>query len=128
VFGILQRTGTIAAIVHDLLARFAASGILLPIILMIVVAIGGSTFGMGEELIPLVPVFLLVSREMGCDRIFGLSLVFIASGVGFAAATTMCPRPPHPAAAAIATDPAGRVPRTAARRQSPAPGRRRRIG
>lgn len=88
VFGIIQRTGTIAAILQGLLTRFAGSGRLLTIILMSVVAVGGSTLGMGEELIPLVPIFLLVSKEMGYDRIFGLALVFLAAAVGFAAATT----------------------------------------
>lgn len=88
VFGILQRTGTITAVIHALLARFAATGRLLPVILMTVVAIGGSTLGMGEELIPLVPIFLLVSKEMGGDRIFGVALVYLSAAVGFAAATT----------------------------------------
>jgi uncharacterized ion transporter superfamily protein YfcC len=88
VFGIIQRTGTIAAILQALLTTFAGSGALLTIILMTVVAIGGSTLGMGEELIPLVPIFLLVSRQMGYDRVFGLALVYLAAAVGFAAATT----------------------------------------
>jgi len=88
VFGILQRTGTIVAVVHALMERFRNSGMLLTIVLMTAIAIGGSTLGMGEEFIPLVPVFLIVSKELGCDRIFGLALVFVAVEVGFAAATT----------------------------------------
>lgn len=88
VFGILQRTGTIAAVIHGLLARFSRTSAVLPVVLMTVVAIGGSTLGMGEELIPLVPIFLLVSKEMGSDRIFGVALVYLSAAVGFAAATT----------------------------------------
>ena len=88
VFGILQRTGTITAVIHALLNRFANSGPLLTIILMIVIAIGGSTLGMGEEFIPLVPVFLIVSKNLGYDRIYGLALVLLAAEMGFAAATT----------------------------------------
>jgi uncharacterized ion transporter superfamily protein YfcC len=88
VFGIIQRTGTIAAVLGALLTRLAGSGRLLTVILMTVVAIGGSTLGMGEELIPLVPIFLLVARQLGYDRVFGLALVYLASAVGFAAATT----------------------------------------
>lgn len=87
-FGILQRAGTIAAVIHALLDRFAGSGPLLTIVLMTAVGAGGSTLGMGEELIPLVPVFLMVSREMGRDRVFGVALVYLGAAVGFAAATT----------------------------------------
>ncbi len=88
VFGILQRTGTIVAVLHKLLGRFRDSGPLLTIVLMTFIAIGGSTLGMGEEFIPLVPLFLLVSKELGYDRVFGLALVIVAAEVGFAAATT----------------------------------------
>ncbi len=88
VFGILQRTGTIVAALHALMDRFRHSTTLLTVILMTAIAIGGSTLGMGEEFIPLVPIFLIISKEMGYDRIFGMALVFIAAEVGFAAATT----------------------------------------
>ncbi len=88
VFGILQRTGTITAVIQALLNRFSKSGPLLTVILMTVIAIGGSTLGMGEEFIPLVPVFLIVSKNLGYDRIYGLALVFLAASMGFAAATT----------------------------------------
>ncbi len=88
VFGILQRTGVITAGLQKLLSRFGNSGPLLTIVLMSVLALGGSTLGMGEEFIPLVPIFLLVSKKLGYDRIYGLALVIVAAEVGFAAATT----------------------------------------
>jgi uncharacterized ion transporter superfamily protein YfcC len=88
VFGILQATGMITAVIQELVNRFSSSGPLLTIILMVVISIGGSTLGMGEEFIPLVPVFLYVSKELGYDRIYGLALMMIAADVGFAAATT----------------------------------------
>jgi uncharacterized ion transporter superfamily protein YfcC len=88
VFGILQDTGTIPAVVHAILDRLRHSWRLLTVVLMTLIAIGGSTLGMGEELIPLVPIFLIVSKEIGCDRIYGVALVYVAGAVGFAAATT----------------------------------------
>ncbi len=88
VFGILQRTGMISAVIQGLLNRFSDSGPLLTIILMLVLSIGGSTLGMAEEFIPLVPIFLIVAKEMGYDRIYGVALVIVAAEVGFAAATT----------------------------------------
>lgn len=88
VFGILQRTGTISAVLHALLDRFSNSGPLLTVVLMAVVGVGGSTLGMGEEFIPLVPVFLIVSKELGYDRIYGLAIVMLGADIGFASATT----------------------------------------
>lgn len=88
VFGILSRTGTINAAIQSLLNRFSNSGPLLTIIMMVTLAIGGSTLGMGEEFIPLVPIFLIVSKRLGYDRIYGLALVLLAAETGFAAATT----------------------------------------
>jgi uncharacterized ion transporter superfamily protein YfcC len=88
VFGILQATGTIPAILASVLDRLRSSWRILTIVLMSAMAIGGSTLGMGEELIPLVPIFLIVAKEIGCDRIYGVALVYVAGAVGFAAATT----------------------------------------
>jgi uncharacterized ion transporter superfamily protein YfcC len=88
VFGILQETGTIPAVLHTVLERLRHSWRLLTIVLMSAMAVGGSTLGMGEEFIPLVPIFLIVAKEIGCDRIYGVALVYVAGAVGFAAATT----------------------------------------
>jgi uncharacterized ion transporter superfamily protein YfcC len=88
VFGILQETGTIPAILGSVLNRLRSSWRLLTVVLMVGMGIGGSTLGMGEEFIPLVPIFLIVAKEIGCDRIFGVALVYVAGAVGFAAATT----------------------------------------
>jgi uncharacterized ion transporter superfamily protein YfcC len=88
VFGILQKTGTIMAFIQKLLDMFGHSANMLVIILMIAVSLGASTLGMGEEFIPLVPIFLIVAKEIGCDRIYGVALVYVAGAVGFAAATT----------------------------------------
>lgn len=88
VFGILQRTGTIMAFIQKLLDTFGSNAKLLVIILMITVAIGASTLGMGEEFLPLIPLFLIVSKKLGYDRMFGVGMVWLAAEVGFAAATT----------------------------------------
>jgi uncharacterized ion transporter superfamily protein YfcC len=55
---------------------------------MIAVSVGASTLGMGEEFIPLIPLFLVVSKKLGYDRVFGLGIVWLAAEAGFAAATT----------------------------------------
>jgi uncharacterized ion transporter superfamily protein YfcC len=88
VFGILEKTGVITAGIGRLIEKLHGRGPLLVIVLMTVLAIGGSTLGMGEEFIPLVPVFLLVSKRLGYDRIFGMAIVLVGAEVGFAASTT----------------------------------------
>ena len=87
-FGILQRSGTIAATIGRLLDMFGQSAPLLTVAVMRALAIGGSTLGMGEEFIPLVPMFLLVSHRLGYDRLYGVALVSLSAEVGFAASTT----------------------------------------
>jgi uncharacterized ion transporter superfamily protein YfcC len=88
VFGILQETGTIPAFLHAVLERLRHSWQLLTIVLMTLIAVGGSTLGMGEEYIPLIPIFMIVAKEIGVDRIYGVALIYVAGQVGFAAATT----------------------------------------
>ena len=88
VFGILQKTGTISAFIHKLLDLFGHKAEVLVVVLMIAVAAGASTLGMGEEFIPLIPLFLIVSKNLGYDRVFGLGIVWLAAQSGFAAATT----------------------------------------
>jgi uncharacterized ion transporter superfamily protein YfcC len=88
VFGILQKTGTIMAFIQKLLDMFGHSANMLVIILMIAVSVGASTLGMGEEFLPLIPLFLVVSKKLGYDRVFGLGIVWLAAEAGFAAATT----------------------------------------
>jgi len=87
-FGILQRAGTIAACIQKLLDHAGHSAPLLTVVVMTIIGIGGSTLGLGEELIPLVPVFLLLSYKLGYDRIYALAMVHLAAAMGFAAATT----------------------------------------
>ncbi|PIE02222.1 MAG: C4-dicarboxylate ABC transporter permease [Acidobacteria bacterium] len=87
-FGILQRTGVITATLESLMKKLDKQGPLLTVVLMLVMAVGGSTLGMGEEFIPLIPIFLIVSKKMGYDRVYAVAMVMIAAQLGFAASTT----------------------------------------
>jgi uncharacterized ion transporter superfamily protein YfcC len=88
VFGILEHTGVITASVGKLVERLQGRGALLTVVVMTVFAAGGSTLGMGEEFIPLVPVIVMMARRLDYDALYGLALVLVAAQVGFAAATT----------------------------------------
>ncbi len=88
VFGILQKTGTIIAFLQKMLKVFGKTPNLLIILMMISIGIAASTLGMGEELLPLIPLFLILSKKLGYDRIMGVAIVWVAAEIGFAAATT----------------------------------------
>lgn len=88
VFGIITKTGTITAVIQSLIDKFGNSGPALTIVLMVIISAAGSTLGMAEEFIPLIPVFLFVSHKLGYDKIYGMALVFVSAEIGFASATT----------------------------------------
>ena len=87
-FGMIKQTGTITAVIQALITKFSNSGTALTVVLMLSISAAGSTLGMGEEFIPLVPVFLYVSHKLGYDKLYGLALVFVSAEIGFASATT----------------------------------------
>jgi uncharacterized ion transporter superfamily protein YfcC len=57
------------------------------ILIMIVFGLFGSVFGMSEETIAFIIIFVPLAISMGYDSIVGVSLCFIAAGLGFAGAT-----------------------------------------
>jgi len=87
-FGVLERTGVITATIQLLLERLSAFSGLLTAVIMVVLGVAGSTLGMGEEFIPLIPVFVVLAQRMGYDRIYAVAMVNLSAQIGFAAATT----------------------------------------
>jgi uncharacterized ion transporter superfamily protein YfcC len=75
VLALIQHTGTINVFINLLLHKFGDSPILLSFILFIFIASASSFMGMGAEFIPLAPIFLLISKRLGYDRIFGVGLL-----------------------------------------------------
>ena len=89
VFGVVQATGTIEfairRITAGLTARPALERLMIPV-LMIVFSLGGSVFGMAEEVIPFVLIFVPLALSLGYDSIVGTSIPFLGAAAGFAAA------------------------------------------
>jgi len=57
------------------------------VLIMTVFSIFGSVFGMSEETIAFIIIFVPMSISMGYDSIVGVCLCFFAAGLGFAGAT-----------------------------------------
>ena len=68
-----------------LLRKLGIDNIVLTAI-MLMFSIFGATFGMSEETIAFVIIFIPLAISMGYDSIVGVSLCFVAAGLGFAGA------------------------------------------
>ncbi|MEO8382347.1 MAG: Na+/H+ antiporter NhaC family protein [Acidobacteriota bacterium] len=88
-FNVIQETGTI----HFAIKRITAAlrtrpfleKLLIPV-LMIIFSLGGSIFGMGEETIPFILIFVPLAISLGYDSIVGTAIPFLGAAAGFAAA------------------------------------------
>lgn len=85
-FGVLQETRAIEAGIGRLLKLLRGKiWVLIPII-MILFSLGGAVFGMSEETIPFIPIFVSLCIAMGYDSITGAAIVLCGSSAGFAGA------------------------------------------
>ena len=69
-----------------LIRKIGVNNIIMTLI-MIVFSLFGSVFGMSEETIAFIIIFVPMAISMGYDSIMGVSLCFFAAGLGFAGAT-----------------------------------------
>ncbi len=88
-FAVFQETGAVESGIcglTDVLARRPAlKGLVIPV-LMTVFSLAGGIFGMAEEIIPFVIIFIPLARRLGYDSIVGISIPFLGAAAGFAAA------------------------------------------
>ncbi|MGL6200212.1 MAG: YfcC family protein [Lachnospiraceae bacterium] len=87
VFSIVGSGAFSAGINRLLSSRVKDSKLLIPVI-MIVLAIAGSTYGEMDTVYGLIPIFIGLSLALGYDAIVGMCMTTMATAVGFAAATT----------------------------------------
>jgi uncharacterized ion transporter superfamily protein YfcC len=85
-FSILNETGAIAAGTHRLVRMMKGKEHLLIPVIMTFFSLFGAVFGMCEEAMPFVLIFVPLALSLGYDSFVGVSLTFVAAGVGFAGA------------------------------------------
>jgi len=88
-FAVLQRTAAIDSLIKSIAkahtrSRFVRAAII-PVFVTLF-SLGGATFGMSEEVIPFILIFIPLALALGYDSIVGVSIPFVGSQVGFAAA------------------------------------------
>ena len=88
-FNILQETGAvefgIKRLVRAISTRPALEWLVIPI-LMVVFSLAGAIFGMAEETIPFIVIFIPMARALGYDSLVGMCIPFLGSAAGFACA------------------------------------------
>ncbi|MDX1419008.1 MAG: TIGR00366 family protein [Rubricoccaceae bacterium] len=88
-FAVLQKTGAVDAALRRLV-RLSQQSRLIEVLLiplfMALFSLGGAVFGMAEETIPFVLIFVPLALALGYDSITGVSIPFLGSAAGFAAA------------------------------------------
>lgn len=86
-FYILNETKLLPLIVNRVAIAFKEKRYLLIAILCLCFMIFGSVLGLFEEIVPLVPILVQLSLNMGWDQFIGLGISILSTGFGFAAAT-----------------------------------------
>ena len=85
---LLKETGLIEGIILLIVSKFKNNEFMLLSVLTFVFMALGAFIGVFEEVVPLVPLIIILSRRMGWDDLTGLGISVLATGLGFAAAVT----------------------------------------
>jgi uncharacterized ion transporter superfamily protein YfcC len=88
-FGVFQKTKAVSSAIMGIAKAHNNSKmlrVLLIPVLMTAFSFAGATFGMSEEVIPFILVFIPLSLMLGYDSIVGVAIPFIGAGAGFAGA------------------------------------------
>lgn len=88
-FNVLHKTEAIDAMIKSVAQAHRKSALVRATIIPLFVtlfSLGGATFGMNEEAIPFVLIFIPLALALGYDTVTGVAIPFVGSQVGFAAA------------------------------------------
>jgi uncharacterized ion transporter superfamily protein YfcC len=98
---VTMRTEAIQTGIGRLAMRFSNSGYVLVALLMLVFALGGTTYGMWEETLGFFALLVPLVLALGYDRMVAASIIFLGAGTGVIASTV------NPFATGVASDAAG---------------------
>lgn len=88
-FSIVQRTGAIDVMIRRTARFFSENPGFRPLyipVFMFLFSFMGATFGMSEETIVFIPLFVTLSIALGYDSITGVCIPFVGAALGFAGA------------------------------------------
>ena len=87
VFQILAKTNALHMGITSLIRKLGKKEILIIPILMALFSLGGSTFGMSDELVPFYILLMPILLQMGYDSMTTFLVVCLGASVGYAAST-----------------------------------------
>ncbi len=99
--GVVNKTGTLDVGIASIVRKYKGREKMLILVLMPLFALGGTTYGMGEETMAFYPLLVPVMMAVGFDTITGVSIILIGSQIGCLASTL------NPFATGIASGTAG---------------------
>lgn len=85
VFNALDKTDVLVYMVESIRHNYGHKRCLLLFLLPLAFMFLGTTSGMSEEVIPIVPVAVILSYGLGWDALIGLGFSVLAAGLGFMA-------------------------------------------
>ncbi|GAB4074121.1 YfcC family protein [Barrientosiimonas marina] len=85
-FGVLNATKSIDTSLIRISEKMKGKEILIIPIVMTLFSLGGATFGMSEETIPFVLIFIPLALRIGYDSIVGVAMVLVGVYAGYAGA------------------------------------------
>ena len=91
VLSVIEKTGAITAGIHAASQFFKRNPKLRFLFIplgIILFSLCGATFGMCEEALIFIPIFIPLALSLGYDSTLGVAIPFVGAGVGFAAAFT----------------------------------------
>jgi uncharacterized ion transporter superfamily protein YfcC len=98
---VTMKTEAIQTGIGRLAMRFSQSGSVLVAMLMVVFALGGTSYGMWEETLGFFALLVPLALALGYDRMVAASIIFLGAGTGVIASTV------NPFATGVASDAAG---------------------
>lgn len=88
VFNLIRHTGTVHVIIYGMMRRFRNAPNMLLLSIYSALLLLSTFLGIGTEFMPMIPLFMIISKQYGYDRIFGLGLLMIPFGLGWTVALT----------------------------------------
>lgn len=88
VFSLIVETKTIHAFLSELIKRFSKSPILLFFLIYLTISTGSAFMGIHIELLPLIPILIILAKQNGYDTMFGFALGILPVYIGWSTATT----------------------------------------
>lgn len=85
-FGVLQGTGAITAGIGALVNKLKGHEKLVIPVSMLIFSLGGAVFGLAEETLMFIPIFIALSLGLGFDTITGIAICILGAGAGFSGA------------------------------------------